>query len=243
MRRSPAFPAARVVANFIRSLHGHGATGHQADTNASDAMITEIEDFFSKGCGRCERFATPDCSTRRWSRGLDALRGNCLDSGLVETVKWGHPCYMHGDRNVVILGALRGDFRITFFNAALMKDPKGVLERQGPNTRHPDMIRFTDNAQVAVMKPVIASYLKEAMRYAEAGITPVKEQVDIELPDELLDALRSDPELASAFHALTPGRQRSYVISLGSTKKAETRIARIGKFRDRILAGKGATER
>jgi uncharacterized protein YdeI (YjbR/CyaY-like superfamily) len=206
-------------------------------------MITDIEDFFAKGCGRCERFATSDCSTRRWSRGLDALRRICLDSGLVETVKWGHPCYMHGERNVVILGALRSDFRISFFNAALMKDPKGVLERQGPNTRHPDMIRFTDNAQVSKMEPVIASYLKEAMRYAEAGISPPRERDEIVLPDELLDALGADPELAGAFHALTPGRQRSYVISLSSAKKPETRIARIGRFRDRILAGKGALER
>ncbi len=206
-------------------------------------MITEIEEYFSKGCGRCERFATSDCSTRQWSPGLDALRGICLESGLVETVKWGHPCYMCGDRNVVILGALRSNFRISFFNAALMKDPKGVLERQGPNTRHPDMIRFTSNAQVAQMKPVIVSYLQEAMRYAKAGISPPREQHDIELPVELLDALGSDPELASAFDGLTPGRQRSYVIGLSSAKQPETRIARIAKFRDKILAGKGATER
>jgi uncharacterized protein YdeI (YjbR/CyaY-like superfamily) len=206
-------------------------------------MITDIEEFFSKGCGRCERFATPDCSTRRWSQGLDALRGICLESGLVETVKWGYPCYRYGDRNVVILGALRSDFRISFFNAALMKDPKGVLERQGPNTRHPGMIRFTQNTQVSKMKPVIASYLQEAMGYAAAGIRPPREQNDIELPDELLDALGSDPELANAFQGLTPGRQRSYVIGLSSAKQPETRIARIAKFRAKILAGKGATER
>lgn len=68
-------------------------------------MITSIEDYFSKGCGRCERFATPDCSTRQWTGGLRSLRRICLEAGLVETVKWAHPCYMHGDRNIVILGA------------------------------------------------------------------------------------------------------------------------------------------
>ena len=206
-------------------------------------MITDIEEYFSKGCGRCERFATPDCSTRQWISGLNTLRRICLESGLVETVKWAHPCYMHGDRNIVVLGALRNDFRISFFNAALMKDPEGVLEKQGPNTRHPDMIRFLDNKQVAEMEPIIISYLKEAMGYAEAGIKPPKDQSEVELPDELIEAMDSDPELAEAFHSLTPGRQKSYVINLNSAKKPETRISRIVKFRDKILAGKGATER
>lgn len=206
-------------------------------------MITDIETYFGQGCGRCERFATPDCSTRQWSRGLNELRQICLESGLVETVKWAHPCYMHAGRNIVILGAFRGDFRISFFNAALMKDPKGVLEKQGPNTRHPGMIRFADNAQVKVMKPTIVSYIHEAKGYAEAGIKPPKEESEIELPDELVEALDADPVLADAFHALTPGRQKGYVINLNSAKKSETRISRIAKFRDKILAGKGATER
>jgi len=142
----------------------------------------------------------------------------------------------------MILGAFRDDFRISFFNAALMKDPEGVLERQGPNTKHPDMIRFTDNPQVAAMEGTIRSYLKEAMSYAEAGIMPAKEASDIELPSELAEALDSDPELAEAFHSLTPGRQRSYVINLNSARKPETRISRIAAFRDRILNGKGALE-
>ncbi len=206
-------------------------------------MITEIEDYFSLGCGRCERFATADCSTRRWIGGLLALRKICIDLKLIETVKWAHPCYMHKDRNIAIFGAFRDDFRLSFFNAALMKDPEGVLERQGPNTRHPDMIRFTDNSQVAAMEGTIRSYLNEAMGYAEAGILPAKEAGEIELPSELAEALDSDPELAEAFHSLTPGRQKSYVINLNSAKKSETRISRIAAFRDRILNGKGALER
>jgi len=206
-------------------------------------MITDIEDYFSKGCGRCERFATADCSVQQWVRGLADLRRICCASGLVETVKWAHPCYMHGGRNIAIIGALRGDFRLSFFNAALMKDPEGVLEKQGSNTRHPDMIRFTDNAQVVEMEPVILSYLKEAMSYAEAGIKPPKEDSEIEMPDELVTALDSDPELAEAFHALTPGRQKSYVINLNTAKTSATRLSRIAKFREKILSGKGATER
>ena len=206
-------------------------------------MITDIEDYFADGCGRCERFATLECSTRRWAKGLSDLRQVCLNSGLVETVKWGHPCYAHAGRNVVIIGALRGDFRLSFFNAALMKDPEYLLEKTGPNTRHRDMIRFTDNARVAEMEPVILSYLKEAMGYADAGVKPPKEKGEIEQPDELVEALDCDPELAEAFHSLTPGRQRSYVINLLSIKTPATRLARIGKFRAKIIAGKGANER
>jgi uncharacterized protein YdeI (YjbR/CyaY-like superfamily) len=206
-------------------------------------MITDIEDFFSKGCGRCERFATPDCSTRRWGSGLAELRRICLSAGLVENVKWGHPCYTHRDRNVVILGALRDSFRIGFFNAALMKDPSGILERQGPNTRHPDVISFADNSKVCELEPTILCYLDEAIGYVEAGAKPPKENVAINLPRELADAMDDDPELAEAFHALSPGRQRSYEIYLNSTTSPATRRARIVKVRPKIIAGKGAMER
>jgi uncharacterized protein YdeI (YjbR/CyaY-like superfamily) len=206
------------------------------------AMITEIEDYFTLGCGRCDRFATPECSARRWSEGLDGLRRICRDMGLSEHVKWGHPCYMHAGRNIVLIGALRGDFRLSFFKAALMKDPEGVLSRQGPNTQNPDTILFTDVAQVAALEPTLRSYIAEAMGYAEAGILPEKVAAEFELPEELIEAMDADPELAEAFHALTPGRQRSYVIVLGQAKASATRVARILKLRPKILAGKGANE-
>jgi uncharacterized protein YdeI (YjbR/CyaY-like superfamily) len=206
-------------------------------------MISNIEDYFIKGCGRCERFATPDCSTRQWAVGLADLRRICRAAGLVETVKWGHPCYMHAGRNIVLIGALRNDFRLNFFNAALMKDPEGLLQKQGPNTRHPDMLRFTANAQVVQTEPTLRVYLAEAMAYAEAGILPAKEKNRIELPEELVEALDADPALAEAFHSLTPGRQKSYVINLNTAKTTATRHARITRFREKIIAGKGANER
>ncbi len=206
-------------------------------------MITIIDDYFAKGCGRCERFATPDCSTRLWQRGLAELRRVCLTQEVDETVKWGHPCFVRNGRNIAIIGAFRGDFRLSFFNAALMKDPEGVLEKQGPNTRHPDMIRFTNEARVRQLEPVIRAYFKEAIEYADAGLRPPKETSVLELPAELSEALQADPELAEAFDKLTPGRKKSYVINLSSAKKPETRIARIARFRDKIIAGKGATDR
>ena len=105
------------------------------------------------------------------------------------------------------------------------------------------MIRFTGNDQVAAMESIIRSYLEEAMDYARQGLKPPKEEGGLDLPDELVEALDADPELAESFHALTPGRQRSYVIALASAKTSQTRINRIAKFREKIIAGKGATER
>ncbi len=206
-------------------------------------MITEIEDYFVKGCGRCPRFDAPDCSTKVWDVGLKDLRDICLSADLEETLKWAHPCYMHAGRNIAIFGAFRDNFRLSFFNAALMKDPEGILERQGPNTKHADMIRFTSNAQPRELEPIILAYLDEAKGYAEAGLRPPKDDSEPDLPDELTEALDAAPELAEAFHALTPGRRKSYVINLNGAKHSETRVRRIAKFRDKILAGKGALER
>lgn len=206
-------------------------------------MINEIEDYFSHGCGRCARFDTPACSALKWQAGLAALRQICLSVGLSETVKWGHPCYMHAGRNIAVMGALQGDFRLSFFNAALLSDPDGALERQGPNTRHPDMLSFTEAGQVAAKEPALRHLLAQAMSHAEAGRTAPRDETEPDLPGELADALDSDPALAEAFYSLTRGRRRSYVIALSSAKLAETRRRRIEGFRERIFAGKGAMDR
>ena len=206
-------------------------------------MITDVEDFFTKGCGRCDRFNTPDCSTKRWSEGLAKLRAICVSADLEEAVRWGQPCYRYAGRNIAIIGAYQDQFVLGFFNAALMKDPEGVLERPGPNTQHADTIYFKHNAQAASLEMTILTYLDEAKGYAEEGKTPPKNTSMPDLPEELADALDEDNELAEAFHALTLGRQRSYVINLNGAKKSETRISRIEKFRDQIINGKGANER
>ena len=206
-------------------------------------MITDPDEFFTRGCGRCDRFATPECTTRRWLSGIEHLRRICLDAGLSEAAKWGHPCYMRGDRNITLITTLIGDFRLSFFNPGLMKDPAGVLVPNGPNARRPSMIRFTANEQTAELEPIIRAYLADAIGYADQGLRQAKEESEIELPDELAEALGADPELAEAFHTLTPGRQRSYVFAVNGAKQAATRFARIAKYRERIIEGKGALER
>ena len=206
-------------------------------------MITEPDEFFAKGCGRCGRFGTADCSAQLWNEGVSFLRRLCLEAGLQEMAKWGHPCYVHAGRNIAIIGAFRSDFRLTFFNAALMKDPEGLLEKAGPNTQHAGVMRFEDVAQLKRRASIVSAYLNEAMDYAERGLMPKKNRATFELPDELIEALDADPELAAAFDGLTPGRQRSYVINLHGAKASATRVRRIEKFRAKILAGKGANER
>ncbi|MGL4321901.1 MAG: YdeI/OmpD-associated family protein [Paracoccaceae bacterium] len=205
-------------------------------------MITQIDDYLAKGCGRCARFATADCSVQRWHAGVLALRAICLGEGLVETVKWGHPVYMHAGRNVAIIGAFRGDFRITFMHSALLADPDGVLERQGPNTAHPDAIRFDDAGLVAAKASTIAGFLRQAMGFAAKGTKPAKVAGDLILPEELLQALDDDARLAEAWAVLTPGRQRSHVLMIAGGKATATREARVVKLAPRILAGKGANE-
>ncbi len=206
-------------------------------------MIQDIEDYFTQGCGRCPRFATLDCATRIWADGLAQLRALCVGAGLTETVKWGHPCYTQARRNVAIIGAHRAEFRLSFLDAALMKDPEGVLEKDGPNTAHPGTMRFRHADEVAAKAQIITGYLAEALGYAEAGGKPVKTTPALDLPETLVTALDDDPELAEAFARLTPGRQRSYVIHLGSAKTEATQNNRIAKARDKIIAGKGAMER
>lgn len=207
------------------------------------AMITDVEAFFAQGCGRCDRFATPDCSTRFWLEGLLTLRRLCREAGLEEVTKWGHPVYVHAGRNIAILGAFRGDFRLTFFNAALLVDPEGLLQRQGPNTRHPDCLRFQDNAAPQAQAGAIRDFLAQAMARAQAGTLPPKEVGEVDLPEELAAALDADPALAEAFQALTPGRRKSWALQVGGAKGTATRAKRVERARPRILAGKGAHDR
>lgn len=206
-------------------------------------MITDPDDYFTRGCGRCDRFDTPACSIQRWKDGQNKLRAICLDMGLSEHVKWAHPVYMHAGRNIAIMGAFQNDFRFTFMNGSLLKDPEGVLKPNGPNSAIRNVLYFTSNDGPAKMEPIIRAYLAELMDYAERGVKPPKVVREVEMPDELIEALDADPELAEAFNALTPGRQKSYAFNLNQAKKPETRFARIEKFRDKIFAGKGAMER
>ena len=206
-------------------------------------MITDPDVFFEKGCGRCDNFDTPACVTKDWADVLARLREICLGEGLEEVAKWGHPCYMHAGRNVALIGALRGEVRFSFMNASLLDDTEGVLVANGPNTAVKGVLKLHGLEEVEAQADTIRAYLRQLMEHAEKGTVPPKVEKDFDWPEELTEALDADPELSEAFHDLTPGRQKSYLINLNGAKQSETRVRRIKKFREKILAGKGAMER
>lgn len=206
-------------------------------------MISDPNEYFSDGCGRCSKFRTLDCKVHIWREGLSTLREICLGKGLVEEAKWGHPCYTLNGKNVVILGAFKEDFHLSFFKASLMKDPDGLLTKRGKHTQTNSIFSFTDNAAPNAQRDAISRYLDEAIEIENSGQKPIKKTVNFEIPQELLQAMDDDPELAEAFNALTPGRQRGYCMTIGDAKQSQTRINRIAKYRDKILAGRGFNER
>lgn len=202
-------------------------------------MTRDPETYFAKGCGRCARFDTADCAAIVWSEGLARLRTLIGSEGATETVKWGQPCYMHAGRNIAIIGALRSGIRLSFFEAGLLSDSEGLLQKPGPHSATASMIAFSSAAEVAQHSAAVKALLHEAMEHAEAGRVAPKVSIDLDWPEELVRALDNDPTLAEAFHVLTPGRQKSYVLNLLGARKSETRLARIEKFRPKIMAGLG----
>lgn len=205
-------------------------------------MITDPAEYFTKGCGRCTRFDTPECSALLWSPVLAALRALCLGAGLTEDIRWGIPAYRHAGRNLALIGAFRDNAILTFPDAALLDDPGGLLKPAGPTSQGNSTIRFTALDQVAALAGPIRALLAAARQAAAEGRVPPRLPTIVDLPEDLSAALASDPALDAAFAALTPGRQRSYIVALSTARTQATRDRRIAAFRPRILAGKGATE-
>lgn len=206
-------------------------------------MITNSADYFTRGCGRCGRFDTPECSALLWSPELAALRALCLEAGLSEELRWGIPAYRHAGRNLALIGAFRDNVMLTFPDAALLADPDRLLQPAGPNSHAATTIRFAARDQIEAMAPAIRALLLAARQAAAEGRVPERPETALEIPEELAEALDADPELAEAFAALTPGRQRSHALFVAGAKAAATRQARVQRQRALILAGKGANER
>jgi uncharacterized protein YdeI (YjbR/CyaY-like superfamily) len=166
-----------------------------------------------------------------------------LETDLTESYKWGQPCYTYNDKNLVLLGGFASSFVVSFFNGSLLQDPKGILEFPGPNSRVAKVLRFTDGSQIAPLETMIKSYVAESIVLEQTGIkiqtSPANE---LPVPKELLDAFARFKGLEQAFYALTPGRQRGYLMHVASAKQAATRTSRIEKCVDKILDGKGLQE-
>ena len=174
----------------------------------------------------------------KWPEELAAMRPVLLGAGLTEEIKWGKPCYSHEGRNIAILQEMNDFLALMFFKGALLSDPEGVLEEQGPNSRSARRICFTSTDDVARLADTVKAYLEEAIDVEDAGLE-VGPAPELELADELQRRLDADPALAAAFAALTPGRQREYNLQISEAKQAKTREARVDKHVPRILQGKG----
>lgn len=177
-----------------------------------------------------------------WRDEALALRAVLLECGLGEEMKWGKPCYTHEGANIAIIQRFKDFLALMFFKGGLLKDTDGVLERQGPNSRHGFRIRFTSVADVERLEGKVRALVDQAIEVEKRGLA-LDEPGAPDLPEELVNRFDEDAELAAAFDALTPGRQCGYALHIGEAKQAKTRDARIDKCRDKILAGKGFNER
>lgn len=199
-----------------------------------------VDDFLQDGCGRCAKGGTPDCKVHLWTQELIFLRNLCLESGLTETIKWGMPVYTHKDKNAIILGAFKEFSTIGFFKGSLLNDPQNILQVSGENTQDSRIIKIKHLSELTSIEDWIRVFIQDAIAIEEQGLKPPKmEKKDLVLPEELHTYLNKNPDVSSAFYALTPGRQRSWVIFISGAKQSSTRESRVLKAVPKILEGKG----
>lgn len=175
-----------------------------------------------------------------WRDEFTSLRAIIRDCGLSEEFKWGHPCYALDKTNIVLMHGFKEYCALLFFKGALMKDPSGILIQQTENVQAARQIRFTSPEEVARMANMLKSYIQEAIDVEKAGLkVDFKKAAEFEIPEEFQIRLDASPELKSAFEALTPGRQRGYILHFSGAKQSKTREARVEKCTPQILEGKG----
>jgi len=180
---------------------------------------------------------------RRWSAEYTALRQICLASGLNEELKWGHACYDLNGSNVVVIHGFKNYCALLFLKGALLKDPKGVLIQQTKNVQAARQMRFASLAEIQRHRRTITDYLREAIAVEKSGAkVRMKSVAQFAVPAEFQTRLDNDPALAKAFHALTPGRQRGYLLHFAGAKQSATRSARVEKHAPRILKGMGLND-
>lgn len=179
----------------------------------------------------------------QWKEAYGLLRQIMLDCGLNEALKWGVPCYTYRAGNVVLIHGFKHYCALLFTKGALLHDAEGLLVQQTENVQAARLIRFTSAEEVVAKRAIIKAYVFEAMEVEKAGLkVPMKKTEAFHMPEELSAALQENAALKSAFEALTPGRQRGYILHFGQAKQAKTRQARIEKFVPHILNGKGLND-
>ncbi len=180
---------------------------------------------------------------KTWRQELSALRTIILDAGLTEQWKWSAPCYSFAGHNIVIVGAFKESCALTFFKGALLRDPHNILVKPGANTQAARVIRFTDLGEIIPLTSTLKSYLQQAMELEQSGSkVDVPRRAELVLPAELQSKFADLPALETAFMALTPGRQRAYILHFSAAKQTKTRSARIENSVQRILNRQGIND-
>jgi len=176
----------------------------------------------------------------KWQEAYSELRTLVLDCGLTEQLKWGCPCYTLQKSNVVLIHGFKDYCALLFMQGALMQDTEGILIQQTANVQSARQLRFRNFEEIIKSKSIITAYIRDAIRIDTAGLKlELKKTAEYEIPLEFQNALATIPELKDAFYSLTPGRQRGYLLHFSSAKQAKTREARIEKYAQNILDGKG----
>lgn len=176
----------------------------------------------------------------KWQDEYKKLRDILLSFGLTEELKWGHPCYTLNGSNVVLIHGFKAYCALLFHKGALLKDSKKILIQQTENVQSARQIRFNHLDQITDMEPVLRAYMKEAIKVEKAGLkVELKKTSEFTMPVEFKTALSKNAALKKGFNALTPGRQRGYLLYFSSAKLAKTREDRIKKYIPKILNGKG----
>lgn len=181
---------------------------------------------------------------KQWRKELAALRAILLDGKLSEDLKWGCPCYTLDGANIVLLHVFKTYCAMLFFKGALLKDPEGMLVQQTKNVQAARQLRFTSLDEVLARQAIIQAYIQEAIAVEKAGLkVNFKETEAFDMPDELQAKFEEVPALRTAFDALTPGRQRAYILHFSEPKQAKTRVSRVEKSMPAIFSGKGLNDR
>lgn len=176
----------------------------------------------------------------KWKAEVEKLREIALETGLVEDLKWGCPCYTLGKANVVLIHDFKEYCALLFFKGALLQNEDGLMIQQTENVQSARQMRFTDHVQIMDMEGIIKSKIFEAIEVEKAGLkVELKKTQDYAVPEEFQAVLNENDDIKSAFEALSPGRQRAYLFHFGQAKQSKTREARIEKFIPKILEGKG----
>lgn len=180
---------------------------------------------------------------KSWRDEQAALREILRDCGLGEELKWGVPCYTWEGKNIVLIHAFKAYCALLFHKGVLLKDPEGILVIQTENVQSARQVRFTSVAQILAQESVLKAYIREAIDVEKAGLkVEFKKTNEFSMPEEFQAKLDEVPPLKAAFEALTPGRQRGYLLHFAQPKQSSTRVARIEKCMPRIFDGLGLND-